>query len=476
MYRSHSRKRLPPVENVAYVKLIIMTEQQRHHRPIGLSPRKRARITATNTAPAADGRPVWKILEDNKLKKIAQERRDQERNNAITRELLAYKRDDPSKEEQKEKKSAPKEKKSKEEEVKKKTTAGFVLKSLAKCETVNPILSIKQLLPWERHAPKKLEDMLGPSESRERAQKWLSNLKERKICGVESLSCEMLLISGPAGTGKTTLARALLRSAGCTITDAPTDLPKGEMLMFIKKQTKLDVITGRLRGLLIDDVVSTIETHGVAPFQVRCACITIGTSTSTWLPREQSKLFKNEVRLWPLSDFNAERLATRVALVEHNFTLPKQVLHDIVLSSGGDMRQIIASAVYSTAATKEVSLSPFATAREIFTGKVPSVLEFEVYTTLIVQENVGHHIEDDDAVAMGRLASFAERFAFLDTSKQLEDGLIVTLSAHVALAGRWTDKRCNLKVPKRLRDCKPICEPPSFMRLGLARLRETRRS
>lgn len=365
------------------------------------------------------------------------------------------------------------------------STGSFVLSSVVVGALPLPKLADRQLLPWERHRPKKKEDILGFSNAIDKAQSWLKAAVAETI--EAPVASKMLVITGPPGSGKSFLARSVLKSS-CTITDAPTDLQKGRLTALIRSQTRIDVITRKPAALLIDDVGAVLNTEGIAPFSERCACIVVGTSTGTGtmaIPKQYTKLFKNVICLWPLSDHNAERLAQRVALAEHGRTLPIPVVTDIVQSCGGDMRQIIVSAVSMKAgisSSKQVIPSPFVAAREILTGRMPEILDFDCdYTAHVVWENVGKTLAESNedgncSEELMRMAVCAEDFAVLDSidadnnddttsdfRKKLVDGFMVALSVRRALAGNWMicDRYHNqhLSMPKKLlsKDCRQQC-------------------
>jgi hypothetical protein len=222
------------------------------------------------------------------------------------------------------------------------------------------------------------------------------------------------------------------------VTEAPTDAPRGHLASLLRNQTRTDVATGGRAALLIDDVEAVLEAEGHAPFQETCGCLVIGTSTGTGLPKQHAELFRNLVRLWPLSDRDSGRLAQRVATAEHGRPLTQVELSDLVDGGAGDMRQIISKAAIGSSSARDVFLTPFAAAKDIFTGKLLTSLDSD-YTMLVLQENMCSLIDGPEA--MERLAGFASDVSFFDATCSL-DGFPVVLSARKALDWHWTAGRC----------------------------------
>jgi hypothetical protein len=353
--------------------------------------------------------------------------------------------------------------------------------------------SESELLVYQRYAPSRLGDFMGVKNTLEALEIWIS-----RGCtfGRFPLQREMFLITGPTGTGKSSLARMFLRSKGYTIVevslstvpsrqDRETPTPplggnwvaeprkshagtgtagavkadsggsaprsagsaaKEHVLKTLTKQTPKDAF-GQPVAIVLDDLDEVMEEFAGAErvYGIRCQCPVLATagwfsgSIRRGLAVSNIRTAPNVGTLSALSTKQGLEVARRV-LEGCGGQAKMEELVPLVEACGGDARQVtlrVAQMRQCTGAalTKDAPSNPFVQTRTILSGKL--VADPETYVDLLLHQHA-HKLAPD----IRTLAAFTRTLGVADVVGNGGDGRANEGEAGVGLVARHAALLC----------------------------------
>lgn len=191
---------------------------------------------------------------------------------------------------------------------------------------------------YKKHRPKKLEQVLGQSAATASLQKQIQNQRVPHA----------ILLSGPSGVGKTTIARILRRSLGCGKSDFveinAADFRGVDTIRDIRRTAGLAPMDGPCRIYLIDEchkMTSEAQDSFLKMLEdnPRYTYFLLATTDPGKLKRTILTRC-SEVRLNPLTSASLEEIVKQVAQKE-SFTLTDTVVEEIVEAADGSARKAL---------------------------------------------------------------------------------------------------------------------------------------
>lgn len=197
------------------------------------------------------------------------------------------------------------------------------------------------MLLYLKHAPKKLDDLAGNDESRMQIRRWV-------LDWLRSKKHRPLLIHGPVGTGKTTVAYALKNEYELELIQmSASDLRDKENIERVfSNAITAGSLSGKQKILLIDDVdaFQKADSGGIAAIAKLLrtnSCPIILTAVDIW----DKKLagIRNECELAPFKRVTKTSVAKVLARINESESLDasEELISRIAESSNGDVRSAI---------------------------------------------------------------------------------------------------------------------------------------
>jgi hypothetical protein len=292
-------------------------------------------------------------------------------------------------------------------------------------------------LIWEKYGPMSAKDLVGLEKASVAAQEWFSTRRWGNL----PVKKEMLLFVGPPGTGKTILARAILKTNGFKkivelwpgirgnkeIDDEP-----GELSRTLRRQTPKSV-TGVRSAIILEELEELLRTDSQA-LMIKCVVPVIATCSQP-VPRYKWRDYGKVIPLYPVRfGPGPVALVRRVVAAAGRGILQLNVIENMVAAADGDLRQLVISAAFfsnsniSVNVTRRRTLEEFPSVfdrlRAMTKGDRQAPLGACDLSVLCVYENYLSLAKSDGTI--DRCAKFSETLALQDVQSPFD------------LGGAWT--------------------------------------
>ena len=246
-------------------------------------------------------------------------------------------------------------------------------------------ISSPMLLPFQRYAPTQLSEMVGVGRGVSRLRQWAAALRASPQRGRETIEQEAALILGPPGTGKSIMARLMLKSLGYAIVEFNLS-NECDLREALSKLTPRDV-SGAEVAVVVDELYELVELQP-AVTAARCSVPVVCTSNR----KPKASVFATTIRLYPLNRANSIELSRSVIRKVPTFTATHEErdFREMVEACAGDARMITQNAALSasglTRTVKDEDASCFDQCRAVLNGRV--VDDLSAYAVLLLHENI----------------------------------------------------------------------------------------
>ncbi len=301
-------------------------------------------------------------------------------------------------------------------------------------------------IPWtERYRPKKVDEVVGNTQAKSRLVAWVNGAPN--VC----------LLSGPVGSGKTSLAHAVLSDSGHVVVDVrakPDDFTA--LLDDLVHTPPLKPV-----GVVVDEAENLPATHRT--FMVKLLTkrtpqvhvLIVCTDANDRALKSVIKLCSTHVRMFAPCDVDVRALITRLC-AKTSITLPDARVPELVQCVRGDMRRLVTTlweikqrANTTTSGADVRFYNPFDAANTVLRTRdveegVTAARSDRMLVRLMTAKQLPHVVDNlESLVARMELMSCA------DVMEAHTSALEHALWVHVAATSRTTAHlRKHLRVPK----------------------------